>query len=98
MSKFVELRRNPVKNNIIGTPKKVLISFVSVMCDNKSQMVFDIEDYGGYKLSTCGNAFSYWNTDCSKEDVIWEAESGNWDDVIKMLNSGTSAIESIRVR
>lgn len=98
MSKFVELRRNPVKNNITGTPKKVLINFVSVMCDNKSQMVFDFEGFGGYKLSTCGNAFSNWNTDCSKEDVIWEAESGNWEDVIKMLNSGTSAIESIRVR
>ena len=34
----------------------------------------------------------------SRNDVIWEAESGNWDKVIKMLNSGTSAIESIRVR
>jgi hypothetical protein len=98
MTKFVELRKNPVKNTITGTPKKVLINFVSVMCDNKSQMVFDFEGYSGYKLSTCGNAFSNWNTDCSKEDVIWEAESGNWDDVIKMLNSGTSAIESIRVR
>jgi hypothetical protein len=97
MSKYEELRVNPVKNTITGSPVKVLISFVSVMCDNKSQMVFDI-DKSGYKLSTCGNAFSNWNLDCSREDVVWEAEIGSWNKVVKMLNSGTSAIESIRVR
>jgi len=98
MSKFVELRRNPVKNNITGTPKKVLISLVSCMCDNKDQMVFESDIEGGYRLNTCGSAYSNFQLKHSRNDVIWEAENGNWDDVIKMLNSGTSAIESIRVR
>ena len=71
MSKYSDLRLKPVLNTIEGTPNKVLISFVSVMCDNKSQMVFDIEDHGGYKLSTCGNAFSNWNLKDSKEDIIY---------------------------
>jgi hypothetical protein len=98
MSKFVELRRNPVKNNIIGTPKKVLISLVSCMCDNKNEMVLEGDSEGCYSLNTCGSAYSNFQLEHSRNDVIWEAESGNWDKVIKMLNSGTSAIESIRVR
>jgi len=32
------------------------------------------------------------------QSIIDTCRESGWDDVIKMLNSGTSAIESIRVR
>ncbi len=98
MSKYLELRRNPVKNTIIGTPKKVLLSMVSCMCDNRNQIVIECNQDGKWGLNTGGSAFSNFQMEYTRNDIIWEVEDGNWSEVIKMINSGTSLIESIKFK
>ena len=98
MSKYVELRRSPVKNIITGTPKKVLLNMVSCMCDNRNQIVIECNSDGCWELKTGGNAFSNFQMEHTRNDIIWEAEEGNWNEVIKMINSGTSVIESIKFK
>jgi hypothetical protein len=98
MSKYRELVSNPVKNIITGKPKQVLLDLVSCMCDNKSQITFALNENGSYSCLTHGQAFSNFQTGCSKADLLWEADDEKWDNVLKMINTGTSQISQIRVR
>ena len=98
MTKYQELISNPVKNNITGQPTQVLIDLVSCMCDNKSQITFVLNENKSYSCLTHGNAFSNYQMNCSKPDLLWEADSNNWSEVLKMINSGTSQVSQIRVR
>ena len=98
MSKYRELISNPVKNIITGKPKQVLIDLISCMCDNKNQITFALNENGSYSCLTHGYAFSNYQMNCSKPDLLWEAEEGEWDNVLKMINTGTSQVSQIRVR
>ena len=97
MSKYRELISNPINNNITGKPSKILIDMVSVMCDNKKQIQFTLKEDGSYNVSTGMDAFSNFQMNCSRADLLWEAEDGNWDTVVKMIRTGVAAIENIRM-
>lgn len=103
MSLYRELRQNPPKLNIEGRPDKILIDMVSVMCDNRSQIVITKKENGDYSFhaklrSGMGYSFSNYQTGHSKEDIKWEMDSANWEEVLKMINNGTAAIENIKCR
>jgi len=98
MSKYQELLQKPVQNNIVGTPKKVLIDLISCMCDNHYQLTFELNENGTYSVLTHGQAFSNHQMNCTKADLIWEAEDKNWNRVVEMINSGVVKISQIRIK
>tara|TARA_R110000782_G_scaffold150915_1_gene243643 strand:- start:431 stop:727 length:297 start_codon:yes stop_codon:yes gene_type:complete len=98
MSKYQELWGNPPKLNVEGDPREVKINLISCMCDNKYRWTIYKNDGGDYKINTHGFAYSNWQIKYLKDDIEWIADEGNWGAVFKMINTGTSKIESIKYR
>jgi hypothetical protein len=42
-----------------------------------------------------GFAISNWQMKYEKHEIEWTSDHEGWDEVIKMINSGTSVIESV---
>ena len=68
------------------------------MCDNKYTWTIKKNEDGDFKIKTHGYAFSNFQTKFDKDEIEWEADDLKWDKVFKMINSGTSKIESLRSR
>ena len=101
MSKYQELRRLNTKHTIVKDPKKVFIKMVSCMCDNSSEIIFTKKDSGEYSMCTrlpsgMGYSFSNYQTGISSSEVAFDAMEGNWNEVLKVINSGTAVIEQVR--
>jgi hypothetical protein len=97
-SKYTELRNNPPVLNVVPNAREIVIDLVSCMCDNKNKLSFKRDANGDYKISTHGYAFSNFQIKHDKIDIEWEADAQNWESVFKMINTGTSLIESVRSR
>jgi len=97
-SKYVNLLRTPPKLKIEGKPRQIKIDLVASMCDNKYRWICNKNDDGDWKINTMGYAYSNFQCKYLKDDVEWEMDSGNWDEVWKMINSGTSLIDKIQYR
>ena len=95
MSKFIELRQNTPKLAIKGGAREVIFKTISCMCDNVGHLRFRKNDNGEFKLDGMGFAVSNWQMKNEKYEIEWTADEGGWDKVIRMINSGTSAIESV---
>lgn len=98
MSLYHKLRLDPPLLKIEGTPREIKIDVVSVMCDNKYRWSVFTNDNGDYKISTSPQAFSNFQTKYRKDDIEWEMDEGNWEEVWEMINSGTIKIEQIKYR
>lgn len=98
MDKYQELLMNPPKLKIEGKPREVKIDLISCMCDNKERWTIKKNEEGDYKINTHGYAYSNWQIDYYRDDIEWECDEGNWSEVFKMINTGTSKIESIKYR
>jgi len=98
MSKYVELRRNQPKLAIKGGAREVIFKTVSCMCDNVGHLRFRKNDNGDFKLDGMGYAVSNWQMKNEKHEIEWAADEEGWDEVIAMINSGTSVIESVKSR
>lgn len=98
MSKYVELLNNPPKLKVKKDAREVVIKLVSCMCDNKYTWTIKKNEDGDFKIKTHGYAFSNFQTKFDKDEIEWEADDLKWDKVFKMINSGTSKIESLRSR
>jgi hypothetical protein len=98
MSIYLSLRKDPPKLEVKENAREIIITFVSCMCDNVSHMYLKKDQSGDFKLRTDRNAFSNWQLKYYRHDVEWSADERDWDEVFKQLNSGTSAIQKIRVR
>jgi len=98
MSKFRELRLNAPKLTIKGGAREVIFKTVSCMCDNVGHLRFKKNDEGDFKLDGMGFAISNWQMKHEKHEIEWTADEEGWDEVIKMINSGTSVIESVKSR
>ena len=68
------------------------------MCDNVHYLRFKKNDEGDFKMSGGGYAISNWQMKHPKHDIEWEADDQNWRRVAKMINTGTSKIESVKSR
>jgi len=95
MSKYSQLLNNPPQLSIKGNAKEVIFTTISCMCDNVGYLRFKKNSEGDFKLDGNGFAVSNWQMKNEKHEIEWTADEEGWDEVIKMINSGTSAIESV---
>ena len=65
------------------------------MCDNVGNLRFKKNTQGDFKLDGMGFSISNWQMKNEKHEIEWTADDEGWDEVIKMINSGTSVIESV---
>ena len=98
MSLYHKLRLEPPVLKIEGKPREIKIDIVSVMCDNKYRWSVSKNERGDYKISTSPSAFSNFQTKYKKDDIEWEMDEGNWEEVWEMINSGSIQIEQIKYR
>jgi hypothetical protein len=98
VSKYRELAFNPPKLVVKPDAREIIINLISSMGDNKYKWIIKKNDKGDFKINTVGQAFSNFQTEFDKIDIEWEADDNNWEEVFKMINSGTSKIESVRSR
>ena len=98
VSKFVELANNPPKLEVKENAREVILNLVSCMCDNKHKWTFKKNEDGDFKIHTNGFAFSNFSTKYGRDEMEWEADEAEWNEVFRMVNSGTSRVESIRSR
>jgi hypothetical protein len=98
MSKYQELRNNPPKLTIKEGAREVIFKTISCMCDNVHHLRFKKNEEGDFKLDGMGFAISNWQMKHQKHEIEWMADEEGWDEVIKIINSGTSQIESVASR
>lgn len=98
MSQYRELFLNPPKLTIKDGAREVIFKTVSCMCDNVHYITFRKNDQGDFRMSGGGFALSNWQMKHAIHDIEWEADDANWKEVIKMINSGTELIESVKSR
>lgn len=103
VSRYQELRAAPMKSVELEEGNNyVEINMVSAMCDNKSKII--IQKKPGsiakvtYKNGSCLLSFPNLNCGYDADDIAWEFEDGKLSTILKMLNEGTSAVESVRQR
>ena len=98
MKKYSQLLNNPPQLSIKGNAKEVIFTTISCMCDNVGYLRFKKNSEGDFKLDGNGFAVSNWQMKNEKHEIEWTADEENWNEVIKMINTGTSQIESVMSR
>jgi hypothetical protein len=103
MSKYRTLQYNVPKLNIKEGAREVIIKVVSSMCDNIAFFHFKKDTEGDFRLSNynshnIGMSYSNYQVPVTKEDLEWEADDGNWDSIVKLINSGVQSVESAKSR
>ena len=102
-SKYQELRSILMQCALLAkqinpNPRELVITLVSCMCDNKSTMNLKKNQEGDFKLTCCGEAYSNFQIKFRKDEIEWAADDGNFYEVFKMINSGTSVIDEVKSR
>ena len=100
MSKYQELRQSPPKLDIKQGADEVIFTTISCMCDNKHSIRFRKNNDGNFKMSGMGFSLSNWQFGFREGgidpyQIEWEADEGNWSEVIRMINSGTELIKKV---
>jgi hypothetical protein len=95
MSKYQELKNNPPQLSIKGNAKEVIFTTISVMCDNIGYLRFKKNSEGEFKIDGMRHSVSNWQMKYPNHVIEWKADEENWNEVIKMINTGTSQIESV---
>ena len=98
MSKYLDLKNNPPKIEIKKGAKEVLVTTISVMCDNEHTIRFKKDSNGEFTVNGGINSLRNWQMKYDTMDLTWAADEENWSEVIKMINSGTEQVEKVRVR
>ncbi len=99
MSKYRDLLNNPPKLEVKENAREVVINLVSCMCDNRGKITLKKNDEGDFKLNSHRDAYSNFQIKFDRDDIEWAADDGRkWGKIIKMINSGTYKIESIKSR
>lgn len=97
-SKYAELRKSPPVLDIKKDSKEVIFTTISVMCDNRHTIRFRKNDNSEFKMSGMGFSLSNWQFKHEVYEMEWEADLGNWDKVISMINTSTEAIQKVASR
>jgi len=102
MSKYQELIQNPPKvyQEVKKNAKEVIFYVVSSMCDNKYTLKFRKNNNDEFKMSGMGFAlsnfqFGFREGGIKPFEIEWEADNGNWVDVVDMINSGTVKVDKV---
>jgi len=98
MSKYRDLIDFPPKLEVKENAREVVINLVSCMCDNRGKITLKKNDDGDFKLNSHGNSYRNFQIKFDRDDIEWEADDSEWDNVFGMINSGTSTIDNIKSR
>ncbi len=98
MNKYRELLNNPPKLEVKKNAREVVVNLISCMCDNRSKITLKKNDDGDFKLNSHRDSYRNFQMKFDKDDIEWEADDNNWNDVFRMINSGTSKIDNIKSR
>ena len=98
MSIYQELLNNPptLSKQMTSNPREVIFETISCMCDNQHFLKLKKNSEGDFKLNGNGFSISNWQMKHAKHDIEWSADGGKWQDVINMINTGTSKIASVK--
>ena len=101
MKTWEEIRTERKMGNIFDTStikkdaKEVIFNMVSCMCDNKNRLRFKKNSDGEFRVDLGGHALTNLQMKYDHIDLTWEADEGKWDNVGRMIETGTSLIGSI---
>ena len=95
---YRSLINNPPKLEIKQNAREVIFTTISSMCDNKGRLTLKKNAEGDFKMSGNGFALSNWQFKHSIDEIEWSADDQHWEEVIKMINTGTSKISEVRSR
>jgi hypothetical protein len=95
MNKYRELIFNPPKIEVKENAREVVFKTVSCMCDNVHYLTFRKNEIGDFKLYGNGHSISNFDIKFQKFELEWFADCEHWDDVVRMINTGTSKIASV---
>jgi hypothetical protein len=95
MNKYKELKDNPPAIEVNKNAREVIFKTISCMCDNVRYLTFKKNQYGDFKLYGNGYSTSNWQMQFERFELEWIADNGQWDDVVRMINTGTSKIASV---
>lgn len=98
MTTYQKLLVTPPVLKIEGKPREIKINLISCMCDNEYRWTIRKNEEGYYQINTHGFSYSNWQIKHRKDDIEWIADEGKWNEVFKMINTGTSKIQSIKYR
>jgi len=93
-----DLKINPPKLSVVENAREVIIHTISAMCDNKGKLTLKKNADGDFKLNGNGYSISNWQMKADIDELCWCADSGEWNEVFRMINTGTSQIQSVRSR
>jgi len=98
MSVYQQLIQNPPEIKVKKNSREVIFKTVSCMCDNVHYIKFKKNTEGDFKMSGGGFSLSNWQMNHPPHDIEWTADEGMWKQVVRMINTGTSKIESVKSR
>lgn len=96
---YNETRHNPPKLKVVEKPREVIFDIVSCMCDNMHKLYLTKDANGDFKLNGGGHSLANYQMEFDyKLNIEWAADEDNWDNVIKIINTGTSLACAVRSR
>lgn len=95
VTKYSTLRRSKSQLNICKNAREVIFTTISCMCDNVHTISFKKDRDGDFKMNGMGFALSNWQMKYEPFEIEWVSDSGDWDRVIEMINSGVEVIEKV---
>ena len=95
---FQSLLFNPPTLSVVENAREVIIHTISAMCDNKGKLTLKKNADGDFKLNGNGYAISNWQIKADIDELCWCADAHEWNEVFRMINTGTAQIQSVRSR
>lgn len=101
MSKYSykETKLNPPVLEICESPREVIFDVVSCMCDNMSKLFLRKNKDGDFKLDAGSQSLRNFQMEYDfKLNIEWAADDNNWEEVIRIINTGTKLACAVRSR
>ena len=95
MRKYRELIFDPPNIEVKENAREVIFKTISCMCDNVHHLTFKKDKQGDFRLHGNGFSLSNWQMDFERFELEWFADDGQWSDVVRMINTGTSKVASV---
>lgn len=95
MSKYRKLIFDPPTIEVKENAREVIFKTISCMCDNVHHLTFKKDKQGDFRLHGNGFSLSNWQIKFERFELEWFADDEQWEDVVRMINTGTSKVASV---
>tara|TARA_B100000900_G_scaffold398924_1_gene400863 strand:+ start:836 stop:1132 length:297 start_codon:yes stop_codon:yes gene_type:complete len=95
MRKYRELIFDPPTIEVKESAREVIFKTIGCMCDNVHHLTFKKDKQGDFRLHGNGFSLSNWQMDFERFELEWFADDEQWEDVVRMINTGTSKVASV---